>query len=79
MQKIKDNYPKYISFAVIPVYSFGWGNAARNYTDYAWPKYIDSVDLDEEDITDKVISQAFEEGYRVIWIAYKNNIKVIEK
>ena len=76
---IKDNYPKYSSFAVIPVYSFGWGNAARNYTDYAWPKYIDSVDLDEEDITDKVISQAFEEGYRVIWIAYKNNIKVIEK
>lgn len=77
---VKDDYPKYSSFCVIPSDAFGWGEAAYAYTGYKWPETIDIQDIDEYDKhkVDSIVNWAVANHFEKVWIIEKGNIDVIQ-
>lgn len=77
---IKDDYPKYSSFCVVPNDAFGWGEAAYAYTGYKWPKTIDIQDIDErnEQKIDSIVNWATKNKFEKVWLIEKDKIDVIK-
>lgn len=77
---VKDDYPKYSSFCVIPNDAFGWGEAAYAYTGYKWPGFIDIQNIEErnEQKIDSIVNWATANKFEKVWLIEKDNIDVIK-
>lgn len=78
---IDHNETKYSSFCVIPVYAFGWGNAAKHATHYQWPTEMEDSTIFENQIGNipNIVNHAFNKGYPCVWIVERSDVKVVKQ
>lgn len=76
---VKDDYPKYSSFCVIPSDAFGWGLSVMHYSGYRYPQCVKdtTISIGEKKNIPSLLRQAKQENYDAMWIVEKKRVKVI--
>lgn len=76
---IKDDYPRFSSFCVVPGDAFGNGFAVAYETGYKWPEHINSIEIERKDSAqaEKFAKEALKKGYDCVWIVNRKDIKAI--
>lgn len=76
---VKDNYPKFSSFCVVPSDAFGNGQAVVHETGYAWPKVIKDTTIEQNNAKQisTIANNAFNKGFECVWLVNGKSIKVI--
>jgi len=76
---IKDDYPRFSSFCVVPGDAFGGGFAAAYETGYEWPERLSGIEIERENSAraDILAKKALREGYGCVWVVNGKDIKVI--
>lgn len=78
---VDDGYPRYSMFCVIPHEAFGWGEAARFATGYAWPRRIESTKIAEADTASirSLAHKAYAQNFECVWVTYKGEVSVVKE
>lgn len=78
---VKDDYPRFSSFCVVPSDAFGWGLSAKYENGYKWPQEMADTTINRNDSlrVQELANRALAKGYDCVWVVNRKEVNVVRK